>query len=241
MNLLQALTTFSRIAETGSFSAVARETNASRSAVTRLVGQLEAHFGVRLLHRTTRRLNLTEDGQDLLMYATHLIEVAEELEGAFGQHRSSLIGLVRVCTTTTGAALLTPRLFTLLGQYPGLQIELIVRDRLGDMIEERLDVALHVGQPSDSSLMARVAGAFGRALVAAPVYLEGHGSPTRPANLAEHTCLIHEIGPDSALWHFEGPDGPEQIRVSSPFRANNGEVVHRAVAPGTASPWCPRH
>ncbi len=232
MDLLQALTTFSRIAETGSFSAVARETNASHSAVTRLVGQLEAHFGVRLFHRTTRRLSLTEDGHDLLVHAAHLIEAADELEGALGQHRTSPTGLVRVGTTTAGAALLTPRLFTLLGQYPGLQIELVVRDRLGDMIEERLDVALHVGQPSDSSLMARVAGAFGRALVAAPVYLERRGSPTRPADLAEHTCLIHETGPDSALWHFEGPDGPEQIRVTSPFRANNAEVVHRAVVAG---------
>jgi len=239
MDLLQALTTFSRIAETGSFSAVARETNASHSAVTRLVGQLEAHFGVRLFHRTTRRLSLTEDGQDLLVHAGHLIEVAEGLEGALGRHRTSPTGLVRVGTTTAGALLLAPRLFTLLGQYPGLEIELVVRDRLGDMIEERLDVALHVGQATDSSLMARVAGAFGRTLVAAPIYLERRGSPTRPADLADHTCLIHETGPDSGLWRFEGPDGLEEVRVTSPFRANNAEVVHRAVLAGNGISMVP--
>ena len=232
MDLIGALTVFSRIAETGSFSAVARETNASQSSVTRLVDQLEVHFGVRLFHRTTRRLSLTEDGQDLLGHAHHLLELAEGMEGALGRHRSSPTGLVRLGVSTAGATLLTPRFFGLLTQYPGLMVELVVRDRLGDMIEERLDVAMHVGQPADSSLMARQAGAFGRTLVAAPIYLERRGAPERPADLAAHTCIIHEFVPDSALWQFNGPDGPEEIRVESPFRANNAEVVHRAVLAG---------
>jgi DNA-binding transcriptional LysR family regulator len=232
MDLIGALTVFSRIAETGSFSAVARETNASQSAVTRMVGQLEAHFGVRLFHRTTRRLSLTEDGQDLLGHARHLIEVAEGMEGALGRHRTSPTGLVRIGVTTAGAALLGPRLFGLLKQFPGLAVELVVRDQFGDMIEERLDVALQVGQPSDSSLMARAAGAFGRTLVAAPIYLERRGAPSKPADLTEHTCIIHEFGPDSAVWRFEGPDGPEQVHVTTQFHANNAEVVHRAVLAG---------
>jgi DNA-binding transcriptional LysR family regulator len=232
MDLIAALTVFNRIAETGSFSAVARETNTSQSAVTRLVGQLEAHFGVRLFHRTTRRLSLTEDGQDLLGHAHHLLEVAEGMEGALGRHRTSPTGLVRIGVTTAGATLMGPRLFGLLKQYPGLAVELVVRDQLGDMIDERLDVALQVGQPSDSSLMARAAGAFGRTLVAAPIYLERRGAPSRPADLAEHTCIVHESGPDSAVWRFEGPDGPEQIHVTSQFRANNAEVVHRSVLAG---------
>jgi DNA-binding transcriptional LysR family regulator len=232
MDLIGALTVFSRIAETGSFSAVARETHASQSSVTRLVDQLEAHFGVRLFHRTTRRLSLTEDGQDLLGHAHHLLEVAQGMEGALGRQRTSPTGLVRIGLTTAGATLVGPRLFGLLKQYPGLEIELVVRDQLGDMIEERLDVAIQVGQPSDSSLMARAAGGFGRTLVAAPIYLERRGAPSKPADLTEHTCIIHEYGPDSAVWRFEGPDGPEQIHVTSAFRANNAEVVHRAVLAG---------
>jgi DNA-binding transcriptional LysR family regulator len=232
MDLIGALTVFNRIAETGSFSAVARETNTSQSAVTRLVGQLETHFGVRLFHRTTRRLSLTEDGQDLLGHAHHLLEVAEGMEGALGRHRTSPTGLVRIGMTTAGAALMGPRLFSLLAQHSGLAIELVVRDQLGDMIEERLDVAMQVGQPSDSSLMARAAGAFGRTLVAAPIYLERRGAPSKPADLTDHTCFIHEFGPNSAVWRFEGPDGPEQIHITSQFRANNAEVVHRAVLAG---------
>ena len=239
MDLIGALTVFTRIAETGSFSAVARETNTSQSAVTRLVGQLEAHFGVRLFHRTTRRLSLTEDGQDLLGHAHHLLEVAEGMEGALGLHRTSPTGLVRIGVTTAGATLMGPRLFGLLKQYPGLEIELVVRDQFGDMIEERLDVAMQVGQPNDSSLMARAAGAFGRSLVAAPIYLERRGAPSKPADLTEHACIIHEFGPDSAVWRFEGPDGPEQVRVTSSFRANNAEVVHRAVLAGNGISMVP--
>ena len=239
MDLIGALTVFNRIAETGSFSAVARETNTSQSAVTRLVGQLEAHFGVRLFHRTTRRLSLTEDGQDLLGHAHHLLEVAEGMEGALGLHRTSPTGLVRIGVTTAGATLMGPRLFGLLKQYPGLEIELVVRDQFGDMIEERLDVAMQVGQPNDSSLMARAAGAFGRSLVAAPIYLERRGAPSKPADLTEHACIIHEFGPDSAIWRFEGPDGPEQVRVTSSFRANNAEVVHRAVLAGNGISMVP--
>ena len=232
MDLLNAVRTFARIAETGSFSAVARELNASHSAVTRLVGQLEDHFGVRLFHRTTRRLSLTDDGQDLLDHAQHLIEVAEGIEGALGKHATSPTGLVRIGTTTAGAILTTPRLLMLLEKHSGLQVELVVRDRLGDMIEERLDVALHVGQPGDSSLMARQVGAFGRTLVASPVYLERRGAPSRPADLLEHACVVHEQGPDSAVWRFVGPEGPEEVRVNAGFRANNAVVVRRAALDG---------
>lgn len=107
------------------------------------------------------------------------------------------------------------------------------------MIEERLDIAMQVGQPSNSSLMARAAGAFGRTLVAAPIYLERRGAPARPADLAEHTCLVHEIGPDSAVWRFDGPDGTEEIRINSAFRANNAEVVHRAVLAGNGISMVP--
>ena len=232
MNLLQALGTFIRVTETGSFSAVARESNTNPSSVTRHVGDLEEHFGVRLFQRTTRRLSLTEDGQDLLQYALRMIELEQELDGALGRQRVSPTGLVRIGVTTAGATLMTPRLRGLLDDYPTLSVELVVRDQLGDIIEERLDIALHVGQPPDSSLLARRIGAFGRALVAGPAYLERRGALARPADLANHDCVIHEYGPESAQWHFHGPDGPETIRVQGRFHANNAAIVRRAVLDG---------
>jgi DNA-binding transcriptional LysR family regulator len=229
MDLLRALSTFSRIVETGSFSAVARETNSSQSAVTRLIDQLEAHFRLRLFHRTTRRLSLTEDGQDLLGHAHHLLEKAADMEGALGRHLSSPTGLVRVGLSAGASINLVPRMSVLFERYPGLSVELVVRDSFADLVEERLDVA---GQPSDASVMVRMVGALGRVPVASLAYLKRYGAPVHPTDLASRPCIVHETGRDSAVWQFSGPDGPIEVIVSGVFRANNSGVVHRAALAG---------
>lgn len=232
MDLLTALTTFVRVADSGSFSAVARENHVSHSAVTRVIGQLEDHFSIRLFYRTTRRLNLTEDGHDLLVYARHILEVTEEMEDALREHRASPTGLVRVGLPVAAANLLVPRLTGLLERHPGLNVELVIRDSLGDLIEERLDVALIGATPPDSSVIARAVGTFGRIAVASPEYLERHGAPSHPTDLATHSCILHERGPDSARWQFKGPDGRIDVRVSGALRANNSEAVRRAALSG---------
>jgi DNA-binding transcriptional LysR family regulator len=232
MDMLRALNTFVRIVETGSFSAVARESNSTPSAVTRLVGQLEEHFKVRLFHRTTRHLSLTEDGQDLLGHARHVIDAASDLEDTLGHQRTTPSGRVRVGLTAGAARLLTPSLLDLLGRYPGLSVEFVIREQFGDLIEDRLDVAMRLGAPTDASLVARSVGEFGRALVASPGYLERRGAPSTPDGLAEHACIVLDFGPDSAVWHFNGPGGPYQVEVSSPFAANNAEVVRQGALTG---------
>ena len=232
MELLRALGTFVRVVETGSFSAVARETGTSHSAATRLIGQLEDHFGVRLFHRTTRRLSLTEDGQELLNHARPLIEMTQEMELTLGRQSATPTGLVRLGISPGVATLLIPMLPPLFQRYPGLSVELVVADRFGDLIEERLDLALQIGQPNDTSLVARAIGTFGRVLVASPAYLERHGAPQEPADLTHHSCVIHERGPDSARWRFNGPDGPIDVMVAGAFRSDNSDVVHRATLAG---------
>ncbi len=232
MDLLRALGTFVRVVETGSFSAVARETGTSHSAATRLIGQLEDHFGVRLIHRTTRRLSLTEDGQDLLNHARHLLETSQEMEAALGQQRASPSGLVRVGIPPAVATLVVPRLPAVFQRYPRLTVELLVGDRFGDLVEERLDLALLRRQPGDASVVARVIGAFGRIPVAGPAYLERHGAPLYPSDLTQHSCIVHDTGPDSARWRFTGPEGPIDVQVAGPLRSDNSEVVHRAALAG---------
>jgi len=232
MDLLSALTTFVRVVETGSFSAVARETGISHSAVTRLVGQLENHFGVRLFQRTTRRLNMTEDGQDLLGYARQLISASEEMEGALGRQRSSPTGLVRLGVPVAAASYLMPRLPNLLERYPGLSVELVIGDRFGDLIEERLDVALMGIDTPDSSMIARTVGSVARIPVASPIYLERHGAPTHPNELENHTCIIHERGPESHRWRFSSPEGEIDVQVTGRIRANNSEAVRQAALSG---------
>jgi DNA-binding transcriptional LysR family regulator len=239
MDLLRALSTFNRITETGSFSAVARETHSSHSAVTRLIGQLEAHFGVRLFHRTTRNLSLTEDGQELLGHALRVLEATTDMEGALGNHRDTPAGLVRLGLPATTALVLVPRMGPLLERYPGLSVELVVRDHFGDLVEERLDVVLQTGPPSDTSSMTRVVATAERVLVAAPTYLERNGKPTHPTRLADHSCIVHEAGPDSAVWQFSGPGGPIEVAVSGAFRANNRVVVHHAALAGYGIAFLP--
>jgi DNA-binding transcriptional LysR family regulator len=232
MDLINGLHTFIRVVETGSFSAVARETNASQSAVTRQVAQLEEHFGVRLLHRTTRKLSLTDEGQDLVTRARHLLEEAEDLEDTFGRNGGSPTGLVRI-GVPIGAALLLVGAFTaLLGRHPTLAVELVVSEEADDLVAERLDVALRFGQPADTSLVARALTTMSSAPVAAPAYLERYGAPTHPSDLLNHTCIVHEMGPDSTHWAFSGPDGAVEVEVSSAFRSNNNLVVRRAALAG---------
>lgn len=232
MDLLGALGALVRVADTGSFSAVARERQVSQSAVTRQIALLEQHFGVRLFHRTTRHLSLTDDGERLLGHARTVLATVEGMEEELGHQRSTPTGLVRVGVRSAGARFLATRVPQLLARHPGLRVELVVRDQFGDMIEERLDLALHYGDLNDSSLRVRRVRMIDLAVVAAPAYLKEHGVPLTPADLAEHTCLIHDSGPDSDLWHFTSGDETMSVRVSGSFIANNTAPIRVAARAG---------
>jgi DNA-binding transcriptional LysR family regulator len=237
MDLLHALGSFVRVVETGSFSAVARETNNSQSSVTRLIGQLEDHFGIRLLHRTTRRLSLTDDGESLLTQARGMLEAAEELEATLGRRKAAPTGRVRVGLPPGMAILITSHLSTLLQRYPGLSVELVIGERFGDLVEERLDLVVRNGRSESASSVARAIATFGRALVAAPAYLEQHGIPLNPAHLAKHNCIVHETGPGSDRWSFTGPEGPVDVRVAGSLHASSATMVHRAALAGSGIAW----
>jgi DNA-binding transcriptional LysR family regulator len=232
MDLLGALGILVRVVETGSFSAVARERELSQAAVARQVSQLEDHFGVRLLHRTTRKLSLTDDGEMLLGLARPVLAGIDGLEAALGRQSGSPVGLVRVGVTVAASRLLAQRLPILLADHPGLKVELVVSDRLGDMIEERLDVAMRVGEIKDTSLVARRSGIAERVAAAAPSYIKQHGEPSSPADLANHTCIVHGVGPNSDVWTFATPDGSRDFLVSGGFLANDVRAVHIAARTG---------
>jgi DNA-binding transcriptional LysR family regulator len=232
MDLLGALGALVRVAETGSFSAVARERHVSQSAVTRQIVLLEQHFGVRLLHRTTRRLSLTGDGEILLGHARTVLDTVEGMEAALGRQSSSPTGLVRVGVPVVGAQFLATRIPVLLARHPGLKVELVAHDRFGDMVEERLDLALRPGELNDSSLRMRLVRMVSLEVVAAPIYLERRGAPAAPADLANHACLIHDAGPDPDLWHFTSADKTLSVRVSGRFIATDNVPVRLAALAG---------
>jgi DNA-binding transcriptional LysR family regulator len=232
MDLLGALGVLVRVVETGSFSAVARERELSQAAVARQVAQLEEHFGVRLFHRTTRKLSLTDDGEMLLGLARPVLDGVDGMEAALGRQSASPVGLVRVGVTVTASRFLAQRLPTLLADHPGLKVELVVNDRFGDMVEDRLDLAMHVGEVTDASLVVRRVGTAWFAVVAAPGYIERKGKPATPADLASHTCIVHDLGPGSNVWTFVTSEGSQQIHVSGGFLANDFGAVRVAAGSG---------
>jgi DNA-binding transcriptional LysR family regulator len=232
MDLLGGLKVLVRVVETGSFSAVARERDQTQAAVAKQISQLEGHFGVRLFHRTTRKLSLTDDGQMLLGLAQPVLDGVEGMEAALGLHSLSAVGLVRMGVTGTASRFLTQRLPILLAARPGLRVELVVGDRFGDMTEDRLDLALRVGEIADASLVRRRSWNAERVAVAAPGYVERRGLPGTPDELGKHTCIVHDVGPESDVWTFVTPDGPRGVRVSGGFLANDARTVHRAAESG---------
>src|ERR1700730_17832630 len=146
MDLVGTLQVLVRVVETGSFSAVARERDLTQAAVARQIAQLEEHFGVRLFHRTTRKLSLTDDGQVLLGLTRPVLDGVEGVEAALGRQSASAVGLVRGAVPTPTSRFLVQRLPTLLAGHPGLKVELVISDRFGDMIEDPVDAVPRVGR-----------------------------------------------------------------------------------------------
>lgn len=232
MDLIAALRAFSRVAESGSFSAVAREMGTTQPAVSRQIAALEDYLGVRLLHRTTRSLALTEDGRDLLAHATRVLEAVEETEAAVGRGRASPGGLVRIgASVSFGRLYIAPRIGTLLDRYPDLRIELSLNDGIVDLVHDGLDMAVRVGDVPDSALVARRIGVVRRICVASREYLDRHGRPTRPADLTEHNCIVM-VRRGGADWAFDGPEGPEHVHVTGRFQTDSGEAVRQVVLAG---------
>jgi DNA-binding transcriptional LysR family regulator len=233
MDLLAALRTFVRIAETGSFSAVAREVGATQPAVSRQIAALEDHLGARLLQRSTRSLRLTEDGTDLLAHARLVIEAVDQTEAAIGQRRDQAAGLVRVGSPTVfGRLYLAPHIGILLERHPMLSIELLMTDDVVDMVHAGLDLALRVGEVQDASLVARRVGSTMTVTLASPVYIEQHGEPQTPADLVHHQSILNTRLPSPEEWQFTGPDGIVPVPVTGRLRANSIEAVKEAALAG---------
>lgn len=221
MDLFNALGFFVRVSDSGSFSRAAREIGVTQAAVSRQVAYLEQHFGVRLLHRTTRRLSLTGDGEILLGHARRLLEESSAMEQDLGAHRDTPVGLVRIACITGAGLFLAVRLPQLLNRHPDLSVELVVCDHVNEMVEFRIDLALCDGRIADTSFIARQIAAFRHSLVAAPCYVEQHGAPKAPEQLDSHTCIMQGADERCGDWAFDGPDGSVVVRVSGQLFTKN--------------------
>jgi DNA-binding transcriptional LysR family regulator len=232
VDLIAALRTFLRVAEVGSFSAVAEERGVTQPAVSRQVSALEEHFGTRLVQRSTHAVTLTEEGRELVPAAQQLVDSADALQETTGRRRRKAVGRVRLSVPVPLGLYFSSKLDALLKKHEELSIDLILHDRLRDLIEEGIDLQLCVGQVSDSALISRRIGATTAFLVAAPKYLKGRAAPEQPADLQKHDCTVyHRWGRDD-VWWFASPEGTVSVSVRGRFRANNSEAVRRAALNG---------
>ncbi len=233
MDLLAAFQTFVRIAETGSFSAVAREVGTTQPAVSRQIAALETHLGARLLQRSTRSLRLTEDGAVLLDHARQVLEIVAATEAALGRQRDAPSGTVRLgAPTVFGRLYLAPRLGPLLDRHPALEMDLVMSDDVADMVQAGLDLAIRVGPVTDGSLVARRVGSTAVRCYAAPAYIEAHGTPQAPGDLTRHVCLVFTRTPDPMHWVFRGDQGEQPVQIAGRLRANSIEAIHAAALAG---------
>lgn len=232
MDMLVALGTFVRVSETGSFSAVAQERGATQSAISRQVTALEEQLGVRLFHRTTRHLGLTEEGEVVLAHAHEVLDAVEATRDAAGRRRGSVAGHVRVALPVFAAGVLAARVPELLGRHPDLSLDLITGDHDHDLIEERLDLWVRIGESTHASHVTRRIGMTRPVLVATPGYLDARGEPAEPRDLQAHDCIVQRRYADDPLWRFTGPAGEVTVPVAGRFSADNGTAVLRAAVAG---------
>lgn len=232
MDLLSAIRSFIRVAETGSFSVVSRELHVSQPTISRQILLLENHYGVRLFSRTTRCLALTDDGRTLLEHAHNIHSMLEDAHLALSQRQSRVYGHIRLATPTAFGLYLTSHLDTLLKQHPELSVELVVSDCFGDIVKDGIDLAIRVGMCQSGSTITRHLADVDRVLVASPGFLETHPVPTHPNDLIGLSPIVYTYGSQEPDWTFRKGNQQICLPMHSSFATNNSEVVHRALVEG---------
>lgn len=230
MDRLSAMETFVSVLEAGSFSAAARRLKLGQPAVSKTIAQLEERLGVRLLLRSTRGLTPTEAGTAFYERAKRAIEEAHEAELAARGAGSNLQGTLRVCAAVTFARLhVLPYLGKFLEAHPGLSVDIVLDDGTVNLVEEGIDVALRMGALVDSSLIARKIGECPRLILATPLYIEAHGRPSNPGELAQHQAVIFAQAGGGEHWTFKQGSSVQSVTVSGRVRVSAAEGMRAAV------------
>ncbi|ELY5870162.1 LysR family transcriptional regulator [Cronobacter sakazakii] len=189
---LQDMALFALVAETGSFTAAAQKAGLPKSSVSQRISQLEAHVGLRLLNRTTRKLSLTFAGEHYLVHCREMLDASERADLAIQRLRDNPSGRLRITSPAgIGATLLARMNAEFLAKYPDITLEVFISDDVRDLVMEGFDVALRTGKPQDSSLIGRKIGHCPRYLLASPAYLARHPALTHPSQLVDHRVIVH--------------------------------------------------
>lgn len=233
MDAVSEMGVFVRVVQAGSFSAAARALDLTPSAISKQIGRLEDRLGARLFNRTTRRLNLTEVGNGFYERCRQILTDIEEAEQAVADLRSRPRGTLKLALPAAfGRLHVIPVLSDYLQRYPDMRIDLNQNDRLIDIVAEGMDLAIRIGDLSDSSLIARRLAPNRRVVCAAPAYFANRTVPKGPQDLAEHNCLVYIYRASRNDWRFHGPTGEETVQVSGNLEANSAEALQSAVLSG---------
>jgi DNA-binding transcriptional LysR family regulator len=235
---LNEILVFARVVEAGSFSAAARLLAMPKSTVSRKIAELEDHVGARLLHRTTRKLGLTDAGRIYYEHSARIVAELEEAGQAVGRMQAAPRGLLRV-TAPLSFSLIGPIVADFLRRHPDVQVELLCTDRQVDLVEERYDVAIRAGQLADSSLVARPLGTVRRVLVAAPAYVKRAGTPRAPAELERHACISFGAGAAPNVWQLQSGAQKAAVRVAPRLVVNDLEMMREVARAGVGIAWIP--
>lgn len=224
---------FARVAEANSFSGAAKRLGLSKSAVSKQVARLERTLGAKLLNRTTRRLSLTEVGQAFYEHCARVVAEAEAAELAVSRLRAEPRGVLRVTAPAAfGHLHVAPAIPDFLARYPELSVQLVMNDRMVDLVEEGYDVAIRMTSDPAPNVVARRLAPVRWAVCASPQYLARHREPQTPGELAQHNCLFYSFLESSSDWRFRSDRGDLTVQVAGNFTVNNSEALREAVLRG---------
>ena len=227
METTLAMSAFVRAIERNGFSPAARDLGVTPSAVSKLVSRLERRLGVTLLHRTTRRLALTPEGEIFFERAQRIVDAIADAEAEVMRFGERPRGRLRINVGVAfGTYALVPALPEFGARYPEIELEIALTDQVVDLAAVGADLAIRLGPLGDANLVARKLTDFTRVVCAAPAYLARHGTPRTPDDLARHNCLTIGGVSGQREWPFEGRDGVRQVPVHGTITVNNAETLY---------------
>lgn len=234
MDRLAAIQVFAQVVESGSFAKAADRLGLSTSAASRQVAELETHLQTRLLNRTTRRVSLTESGQQFYERAVQLMTDLAEAEQEASSAAVVPRGTIRLTTSVNfGVRHVAPAIAEFLERHPEVRFDVSLSDRVVDLVEEGLDLAIRIGPPGADNLVARKLGETRMVPCASPGYLAKHKAPKTPEDLAQHNCFTYEYVSPRHVWRFRDRSGAERaVRVAGRLHSNNGDLLAEVAARG---------
>lgn len=234
MDKYQEMRVFAAVVDAGSFVSAADDLGMSKAAVSRYVSELEQRLGARLLHRTTRKLSLTQEGEVFLARCRDILASIAESEAEISTRADTASGLLKVSVPVSfGIIHLAPLWSEFLEAHPRVALDVQLADRVVDLVEEGLDLAVRIARLPDSSLVSRQLASTRLVLCAAPEYLQRRGAPQHPGELAQHDVIGYSLLAMGDLWQFTGPDGPVTVKVRPRLWTNNGDSCVAAAVRAT--------